>query len=227
VLLNIGGMANLTWLPPRGNPAPILAFDTGPGNALINAAVEWASRGEQSYDEAGQRAARAQVNSALLAELLAQPYFEQQPPKSTGRELFGRPFVEALIARDPGLSSDPDSLVATLTELTGRTIGDAIRRWVLPRGVDEVVATGGGARNPEIIRRLAEVIAPVPVHTGSTLGVDPDAKEAIAFAALAWAHVLSLSGNVPEATGALGPRVLGSFTPGAGRGRVSLELYPK
>jgi anhydro-N-acetylmuramic acid kinase len=227
VLLNIGGMANLTWLPPRGTPTPILAFDTGPGNALINAAVEWASQGEHSFDEAGQRAARASVDAALLGDLLAEPYFAQEPPKSTGRELFGRPFVEALIAGDPRRSDDPDALVATLTELTARSIGDAIRRWVLPRGVDEVIATGGGARNPEIIRRLSDAIAPVPVFTGSTLGVDPDAKEAIAFATLAWAHVLSLSGNVPEATGALGPRVLGSFTPGTGRGRVSLESYSK
>ncbi len=225
VLLNIGGIANLTWLPPSGAPAPLLAFDTGPGNALINAAVEWASNGQESYDRDGVRAARGRVNESVLQELLAQPYFAQQPPKSTGRELFGRPFVQDLIARQPDFQAAPDTLVTTLTELTARTIADAIKRWVLERGVDTVIATGGGARNPEIIGRLSALLAPVPVQAGEALGVDPDAKEAVAFAALAWAHARSLTGNVPEATGARGPRVLGSFTPGAGRGRISLEVY--
>jgi anhydro-N-acetylmuramic acid kinase len=225
VLLNIGGIANLTWLPPTGTAAPLLAFDTGPGNALINAAVEWASGGQESYDRDGVRAARGRVNESVLQELLAQPYFAQQPPKSTGRELFGRPFVQDLIARQPDFQAAPDTLVTTLTELTARTIADAIKRWVLERGVDTVIATGGGARNPEIIGRLSALLAPVPVQAGEALGVDPDAKEAVAFAALAWAHARSLTGNVPEATGARGPRVLGSFTPGAGRGRISLEAY--
>ena len=115
--------------------------------------------------------------------------------------------------------------MATLTELTSHTIADAMRRWVLPRGTEELIVTGGGASNPEIMRRLRAALAPLPVLSGADAGVDPDAKEAVAFAALAWAHVNSLPGNVPEATGAAGPRVLGSFTPGAGRGRVSLDAY--
>ena len=225
VLLNIGGIANLTWLAARGTLAPVLAFDTGPGNALINAAVEWASAGAESYDHDGARAARGRVDAGLLNELLALPYFQQEPPKSTGRELFGKPFVHDLISRHSALTAEPDVLVATLTEFTARTIADAIKRWVLPRGVDEVVATGGGARNPEIIRRLAAALTPVPVRGGEVLGVDPDAKEAVAFATLAWATAHSLAGNVPEATGAEGPRVLGSFTPGAKRGRITLDPY--
>jgi anhydro-N-acetylmuramic acid kinase len=225
VLLNIGGIANLTWLPPRGTPDTILAFDTGPGNALINAAVEWASAGKETYDRNGVRAENGTVNREVLNELLAYPYFAQEPPKSTGRELFGQPLVQTLIERHAPLRTDPDGLVATLTELTARTISQAIERWVLPRGVDEIAVTGGGARNPAIVSRLSAALAPVPVLTGDDLGVDADAKEAIAFAALAWAFANSIPSNVPEATGAQGPRVLGSFTPGNRRGRISLESY--
>jgi anhydro-N-acetylmuramic acid kinase len=227
VLLNIGGIANLTWLPPRGSKARLLAFDTGPGNALMNAAVEWASAGAEAFDRDGRRAASGAVDEELLNELLAQPYFAEEPPKSTGRELFGKPFVEDLLARDDRLGADPNQLVSTLTELTAHTIASAIQRWVLPKGVDEVVVTGGGGRNPELVRRLRIALGSVPVLTGDALGLDPDAKEAVAFAALAWAHANSIPGNIPEATGAKGPRVLGSFTPGTNRGRVILEPYEK
>ncbi len=106
-------------------------------------------------------------------------------------------------------------LVATLTELAARSVADAYRRWVLPRGVDEVVLTGGGARNPVLAGRIRALLAPLPVVDGSTLGIDPDFKEAVAFAVLAWAHLRGIPANVPAATGAAGPRVLGSLTPGA------------
>lgn len=222
VLQNIGGMANLTWLPPRGVAAPLLAFDTGPGNALIDAAVGLATGGRETYDHDGRWAARGRVDEALLAELLAHPFFGRTPPKSTGREVFGRPFVEELARRiAPSTEEAWADLIATLTALTARTIADAIRRWVLPRGVDEVVVTGGGARNPVLRAMLEAALAPVPVLSGEVLGLDPDAKEAVAFAALAWAHARRMAGNVPEATGAAGPRVLGCYTPGgAERPRV-------
>ncbi len=216
VLQNIGGIGNLTWVPPRGDPAPLLAFDTGPGNALIDAAVELATGGRETFDRDGVRAARGRVRPDILEELLVHPFFALEPPKSTGREVFGRPFVAALAERH-GIAGDADwdDLIATLTALTARSIGDSIRRWVLARGVDEVVVSGGGARNPTLMARIRDELRPIPVFTGERLGVDPDAKEALAFAALAWAHVHGLAGNVPEATGASGPRVLGSFTPGA------------
>jgi anhydro-N-acetylmuramic acid kinase len=178
--------------------------------------VEIATGGRHRLDRDGRLAARGRVDGALLEELLRHPYFAAEPPKSTGREEFGRPFVERLVeAVRPEGDEDWLDLVATLTELSARTVAEAYRRWVLPRGVDEVVLTGGGARNPVLAGRIRELLAPLPVVDGSALGVDPDAKEAVAFAVLAWAHVQGIAGNVPEATGAAGPRVLGSLTPGA------------
>lgn len=221
VLQNIGGMANLTWLPPRGEDTRLLAFDTGPGNALIDAAVELATGGEERYDVDGHRAARGTVQSDLLEELLSHPYFERQPPKSTGRETFGRPFVEALVRKlRPETDQDWADLIATLTALTAESIAGALRRWVLPRGVDEIIVSGGGAHNLVLCRMLEERLRPLPIHDGDALGLDPDAKEAVAFAALAWAHIHRVPANVPTATGAAGPRVLGSFTPGARGHRV-------
>lgn len=214
VLQNIGGMANLTHVPARGSNEAVLAFDTGPGNALVDAAVELATGGAETYDRDGERARAGRVDNALLADLLADPFFAREPPKSTGREKFGRPFVESLAAgvvpRDAAAWND---LIATLTAFTAATILDALRRWVLPRGDAELVVTGGGARNPELVRMLREGMAPTAVLTGDDIGIDPEAKEALAFAALAWAYARGIPANLPEATGASGARVLGSFTP--------------
>jgi anhydro-N-acetylmuramic acid kinase len=216
VLQNIGGMGNLTWLPPRGSPESVLAFDTGPGNALIDAAVELASSGASTFDRDGQWAAAGTADESLVAELLAHPFLEREPPKSTGREVFGRPFVQQLAERvAPQNRADWAALICTLTELTARSIATAIRRWVLPRGVDEVVITGGGAFNTQLVERIRRQLPDVEIQAGAhTLGIDPAAKEALAFAALAWAYMQGATGNIPEATGASGARVLGSFTPG-------------
>ena len=220
VLVNIGGMANLTRVPKKGRAEPLLAFDTGPGNALIDAAIELATDGSRTYDAGGELARRGEVDEALLEMLLADPYFEAPPPKSTGRESYGRPFVAAL-ANDHGFPATRpwEDLIATLTQLTARTIGDAVRRWVLPRGADEVVVTGGGASNPALLDRLRAALSPLPLIEASAAGIPPDAKEAIAFAGLAWAHVHGIAGNVCEVTGAAGARVLGCFTPAGPDGR--------
>jgi len=214
-LQNIGGMGNVTWLPPRGEAQDLLAFDTGPGNVMIDAAVELATLGAQGFDRDGQWASRGRVRDDLLAQLLQQPFYARQPPKSTGRELFGKAMVADLVARhSAGSPSLPwEDFIATLTALTARTIGDAYRQWLVPRGLDEVFVTGGGARNPVLLEAIRTELAPLPVRTGDELGVDGDAKEAVAFAALAWAHVNRVPCNVPAATGAEGPRVLGSYTP--------------
>lgn len=217
VLQNIGGMGNLTWLPPRGSTEPILAFDTGPGNALIDAAVELASSGESTFDRDGEWAAAGSPDENLLAELLAHPFLQRDPPKSTGREVFGRPYVHQLAERvAPASRAEWASFICTLTELSARSIAMAIQRWVQPRGVDELVITGGGALNGELVMRIRRHLPGIDVTADrAALGIDPAAKEALAFAALAWAHVQGMAGNVPEATGAKGGRVLGSYTPGA------------
>ncbi|MBW3630150.1 MAG: anhydro-N-acetylmuramic acid kinase, partial [Gemmatimonadetes bacterium] len=188
----------------------------GPGNALMDSAVELATGGRMTFDRDGLLAARGAVDEALLAELLRHPFFAQEPPKSTGREAFGRPVVERLAeAVQPEGDQDWMDLIATLTELTARSISQAYERWIVPRGVAEVVLTGGGARNPTLVRRIRELLAPIPIVDGASLGVDPEAKEALAFAVLAWAHVNGIPANAPGATGAAGRRVLGSYTPGA------------
>ena len=215
-LQNIGGIGNVTRVPPRDSDEPVFAFDTGPGNALIDAAVEIATGGKLNFDRDGRLAARGVVDESLLADLLRHPYFAAEPPKSTGREEFGRPFVAKLVELlEPEGDQDWMDLVATLTELTARTIADAYQRWLIPRGLDEVVLTGGGAKNPTLVARIAALLDPLPLVDGASLGVDPEAKEAVAFAVLAWAHLRGIPANLPSATGAAGPRVLGSFTPGA------------
>jgi len=221
VLQNLGGIANVTWLPPRGSASELLAFDTGPGNALIDLAAERATGGRLLCDLGGAMAARGDVIEPLLARLLADPFFGESPPRSTGRERFGDPLLDTVLGEHPCSTQQQwDDLLATLTELTARSIGDAYRRWVLPLGVDDVVLTGGGARNAELVRRIEAALDPVPLADSASLGLDPAAREAAAFAVLAWAHLLGTPANVPSATGALGGRVLGSFTPG-GRGSAS------
>jgi anhydro-N-acetylmuramic acid kinase len=215
VLQNIGGMANLTWLPPRGAPDGLLAFDTGPGNALIDAAVELATDGESTFDRDGVWADAGVVDEELLGELLAHPFLDREPPKSTGREVFGRHYVQQLAERvRPEGWSAWAAFISTMTELTARSIVTAVERWILPKGADEMIVSGGGALNPVLMQRIRTRL-PIPVLAEeSALGVPPAAKEALAFAVLAWAHTIGAPANVPEATGAAGPRILGSYTPG-------------
>lgn len=219
---NIGGISNVTRLPRSSDPAPVLAFDTGPGVALMDWAAELATGGTRTFDESGFLAGKGRVSEPVLGELLAHPYFSQSPPKSTGRELFGREMVDRILGSFaeegeliPGSSQlGWAHLLATLTALTARSIGDAYRRWILPEGVDEVFLMGGGSRNPVLFKSIEAELAPVPVRPGEAIGMNSDAREAAAFALLAWAHIKGIPANVPEATGSKGPRVLGSFTPG-------------
>jgi len=223
-LQNLGGVGNVTWLPPRDAPEAPVAFDTGPGNGLLDAAARRATDGASDMDEDGAMAAAGVLVPELLESLLSHPFLAQAPPKSTGREAFG-PALVADIAAGSGLRSGAtdsgwNDLLTTLAEFTARSIGDAYRSWVLPLGTDEVILTGGGARNPELVRRIGEALAPVPVRIGpEALGMDPDAREAAAFAVLAWAHSRGHPANVPGVTGASGPRILGSWTPAPGRRR--------
>lgn len=221
IVLNIGGIANLTWLPPGGDPAEVIAFDTGPGNVLIDHATVLASGGQDSFDAGGRRAAAGRVLPDVLRDLLADPFFDRPPPRSTGRERFGPARVEQLAAR-LGLEQPGDAgwndLLATLAELTAVTLAEAIHRWVPVAGLHEVLIAGGGSHNRHLVARLGAALQArgiaAPLRTGAeALGVDPDAREAVAFAILAWAHLEGRSANLPQVTGAAGPRVLGSFTP--------------
>lgn len=206
---NLGGMANVTALPARGSGARPVAFDTGPGVALLDAAVERLTDGRLRFDEGGELAAAGSVSEVALAEWLDDPFFALEPPRSTGRERFGEARLSAWLARHADLSAA--DLVATLTELTARSIAEAYGWIEFP--LDEVVLCGGGARNPALRRRIAERLRPVPVRGSEELGWDPDAREAVAFALLARLHELGLPANAPWATGAEGPRRLGTRTP--------------
>ena len=214
---NLGGMANVTWLPPTGSQEPVIAFDTGPGVALIDGAVRRATDGTSPYDQDGAMAFRGRVDESLLTELLDDAYLRAPPPKSTGREHFGRALLDRVATGlDPGQDEEAwCDLVATLTAFTAHSITEAYRTWVLPRGVDEVFLVGGGANNPALVQAIEHELDTVPVKDGVALGVDPDAREALAFAFLAWAHLHGIAGNIPSVTGAEAPRVLGSMVPGS------------
>lgn len=189
---NIGGIGNVTYLPAGCSGAEIRAFDTGPGNMIIDAlCAEYFGR---PFDKDGQIAATGRVDEALVAELLGHPYFAQQPPKTTGRELFGVQFARSLMGR-----AEPADLVATATAFTARSIADSYRRFLGP--VDEVFVGGGGARNPVLMRMLSEALPGARVETHEAVGMNSDAKEAIAFALLANDCILGLPTNVSGATG--------------------------
>jgi anhydro-N-acetylmuramic acid kinase len=209
---NIGGIANLTWLPAGGGTADVLAFDTGPGNMVIDALARIVSGGRKHYDKGGAIAARGRVNEKLLAELMANPYFKTRPPKSTGRELFGTEFAAGLYKKACKAPIEPADLIATATALTAKSIADAYARF-LPARVDEVIACGGGSRNPTLMDMLARYAAPAKVIIMDELGINADAKEAVSFAILAVCTAKNISNNIPAATGAKYPAVLGKIIP--------------
>jgi len=199
-LQNIGGIANVTVVGE--NLLDVIAFDNGPGNMALDAVARAASGGQDSFDVDGRRAARGQVDAALLSELHAHPYLTRPPPKSTGRELFGKDFVYPLLAR---FEQRKDDLLATLTRFSAEAIARSYRE-LLPSVPDEVYICGGGALNPTLMRHLTETLAPATVSDTSALGVDPKAKEAVAFAVLANETLFSHPGNLPRVTGGRGRR---------------------
>ncbi|HWH04694.1 MAG TPA: anhydro-N-acetylmuramic acid kinase [Gemmatimonadales bacterium] len=212
LLLNIGGMANVTWVPRRGVTAGALAFDTGPGVAVIDAVTRTLD-GEAAYDQDGERARRGRPVSKVLEALLADDYFRLRPPKSTGRERFGLAFAERLIAEVRKTGGSDNDAVATATALTAESIARAITEWT-PAGPDaDLVISGGGARNPTLVEWLAARVMPRRVVPFDSLFFDGEAKEAVAFAYLGFLTLKGKPGNLPGATGARGPRVLGRITP--------------
>ncbi len=209
VIVNLGGMGNLTALPAAGSEDLPVAFDTGPGVALIDAAVHRLTGGHQAFDAEGRLAAAGHVMEPDLESWLADPFFATAPPRSTGRERFGGPALNRWLAGTAGARAE--DLIATLTEVTAASVRMAFE-WV-PFTVGAVYLCGGGARNPVLARRIADGLAPLPVEPVDELGWNGDAREAAAFALLARQHVLGIPLDIGWATGAEGPRVLGKRVP--------------
>lgn len=209
VLLNIGGIGNVTVLPRGCRAGDVFAFDTGPGNMAVDEACRRLFGVE--YDEGGRIAARGNVDEGALSELLGYGFLGMEPPKSTGREMFGAQFVEEFLAAHPQMV--PEDAVATLTEFTAASVADACGRFVVPQldgMLDELIIGGGGAHNAALVARIAERMPGTRVCTQDELGYSSDAKEAIAFAVLGNQALAGRPSNVPSATGASEAVVLGS-----------------
>jgi anhydro-N-acetylmuramic acid kinase len=215
-LLNLGGIANITVV--GGGRAP-LAFDTGPANALMDAVVYSRTGGAEHFDREGRRAAAGVIDQTLLAELLAEPYFSLEPPKSTGRELFSLAYLEPRLPAGLGL----DDVLATLAALTAQSVAQAC----LAQSVTEVVAAGGGTFNPTLMNMLREALGAVPIRSIEEWGIPPAAKEAYAFALLGFMTAHNWPGVAAGATGADHVSILGSITPGsAGWVPIAVEGDP-
>jgi anhydro-N-acetylmuramic acid kinase len=213
VLLNIGGIANITSLPAGATIEQVKAFDTGPGNMMIDALVRRFTNAEKTYDANGSIGARGQVISPLLEQLLTDPFFQAQPPKTAGREQFGEAFVQQML--EYSKSSRFEDLVCTATELTVRSIANAITGFVVPETeVQQLVVSGGGARNGFLMQRLQCALPDLKIMTSEELGIPTAAKEAIGFAILANETLHLHAGNVPTATGARRPVILGKVVYG-------------
>ena len=208
IALNIGGIANITVIPPGARPEQVVACDTGPGNMVIDALAREYSKGKLRYDQGGRIARSGRVNQKLLGELLRDPYYTRKLPKSVGREQYGAEFVARLKKSRLPLAD----LIATATELTAGTIALAIGffAWGWPW---EVIVSGGGVHNPQIMAILRRELPRVTISTSTDHGINADAKEAIAFAILAHETWHQEPSNLPSATGAKHPVVLGSITP--------------
>jgi anhydro-N-acetylmuramic acid kinase len=203
VALNIGGIGNITAISREGK---VVAFDTGPGNMAIDALAALHTRGRQRFDRGGCIAAEGNINRELLDSLLADPYYKRKPPKTTGREQYGAEFVARLLKSKSTL---PD-LIATATALTAATIATGITRFA--GAADDLIVSGGGAHNPQIMAHLAAFLPHIAIATTADYGINVDAKEAVAFAILAHETWRRRPSNLPAATGARRPVILGKIS---------------
>lgn len=212
LLQNVGGIGNCTALPAQAGPEDVFAFDTGPGNMVIDQTVYLLSEGRMAYDDGGQWAAEGTADEQLVAELMAHPYFGMEPPKSTGRELFGKAYAAEFLgkAKDRGLGHA--DIVATATSFTARSIAEGYRRFVFPRcRIDEVIVTGGGAHNGTLLAMLASMLPEQTVMNSQSMGFNDDAKEAVIFALLGNDFLHGVRNNLPSATGAAEATVMGKL----------------
>jgi len=214
VALNIGGIANLTVIPAGAKPSDVFAFDTGPGNMIIDALVHHFSRGKKSCDRNARIARRGILLPELLADLLRDSYLRLPPPKTAGREQFGQAYTDRLIAWGQKNRARPEDLIRTVTLLTPLSILDALHRWVRSRTrVHQLIISGGGAHNPLILAQLRSGLSGIEMIPSGKLGLPEDAKEAVAFAILAYETFHGRPANIPGATGAKHPAFLGKIIP--------------
>lgn len=212
---NIGGIANVTGIPPKAGLDDVIAFDTGPGNMVIDGIVKMVTNGEKTYDSEGQMAAQGTVNGELLEGLMQFPYILRDIPKTTGRELFGDQFCKPVYEKACERGIHPSDLVATATAYTAETIANAYRRFLTPRfRIDRVVLTGGGVHNNTLVRMLSERLAPIPVYKHEDFGINSDAREAIAWAIMGNEIIQGKTPTVPSATGAKRAVLTGKLLPG-------------
>ncbi len=223
LVVNIGGIANLTYIPAGSKVDDLTAFDTGPGNCLLDQVMWEVSGGKEDYDAEGMRAQAGRVDERLLRKLLSDPFIRRTPPKSTGIEHFNlRALKLSPLSR---LKLSPEDLMATLTAFTAHAIADNIRQFVLPKGeIDQVAVGGGGVKNRTMLTSLKVLLAPLRVCTFDELGVSSEAAEAEGFALLAYLTIRGKGGNIPGATGAEEQVPLGKIIPGRLRPKAVLEI---
>lgn len=216
---NLGGIGNVTYLPPREQPDwqnHVLGWDTGPGNVLLDLAIAQLTQGQQTYDPGGQWAAQGKPCRPLIEQWLQHSFFHEPPPKSTGRELFSPDYLAQCAAQAEPHGLSPADWLATLTEFTAVSVADSYRQC-LPQAPARVLLAGGGSRNTYLCERLTHHLAPATVATTADYGLDPDFKEAIAFAVLAYWRWQGAPGNVPAVTGAQQAVPLGEIHPVMGQ----------
>jgi anhydro-N-acetylmuramic acid kinase len=213
VSLNIGGIANVTVIPAGARPDQVSAFDTGPGNMLIDALVQHFTRGRQRFDKDARLAQSGRLIPSLLNELMKDPYLKLAPPKSTGREYYGRTYVQKVLALGRRHHAKPSDLIRAATIFTALSVVDTLHRFVLRKHkIHQLIASGGGANNPLVLAQLTAALPNIEVLLSSAFGIPEDAKEAFAFALLAYETFHQRPANLPSATGARGPAILGKIS---------------
>jgi len=212
VALNIGGIANVTVIRAAASPHDVFAFDTGPGNMIVDALIQGMTQGRSKYDRGAKTALAGRTIPELLSRMMREPYLRKRPPKTAGREQFGKLYVERLLTWAQKHHASPADLIRTATVFTSLSIADAFRRLILPKiRVDELIVSGGGAKNPLMMAQLAASVPGVEIIQSDSLGVPTEAKEAFAFAILAYEAYHNRPNNLPSATGARHPVVMGKF----------------
>jgi anhydro-N-acetylmuramic acid kinase len=213
ISLNLGGIANITVIPAAAKPQQVFAFDTGPANMLIDALVSQFTRGRKRFDENARLACQGRSISALLDDLLRDPYLKLAPPKSTGREYYGHSYMRKLFALGRRHRAKSNDLIRAATIFTAFSVVDALNRFVLPKTkIHQLIVSGGGAHNPLILAQLSAALPGIEVLPSSRLGIPEGAKEAFAFALLAYETFHQRPANIPSATGARGPAILGKIS---------------